>query len=103
MRFHVDIEHVLHQINLSHQVKLQTDIIYEPAKGKKASADVASSKIIEILEAPKNNLITGPINSEKQVFKGDQVVLFEFLIEGGNIDSVLNVDITQQLQIYHRM
>jgi len=77
------------------KVKLQTDIIYEPAKGKKASADVASSKIIEILEAPKNNLITGPINSEKQVFKGDQVVSFEFNIEGGNIDSVLNIDITQ--------
>ena len=81
--------------SLPSKVKLQTEVIYEPSKGKKAYADVASSEIIEILEAPKYNKITGPLNSDKQVFKGEQSVKFEFEVEAGNIDSVINVVINQ--------
>ena len=81
--------------SLPAKVKLQTEVIYEPSKGKKAYADVASSDIIEILEAPEYNKITGPLDSNKQVFKGDQSVKFEFKIEAGNIDSVINVVINQ--------
>jgi len=81
--------------SLPSKVKLQTEVIYEPSKGKKAYADVASSEIIEILEAPTYNKITGPLNSDKQVFKGEQSVKFEFEVEAGNIDSVINVAINQ--------
>ena len=56
--------------SLPAKVKLQTEVIYEPSKGKKAYADVASSDIIEILEAPEYNKIIGPLDSNKQVFKG---------------------------------
>ena len=81
--------------SLPAKVKLQTEVIYEPSKGKKAYADVASSDIIEILEAPEYNKIIGPLDSNKQVFKGDQSVKFEFEVEAGNIDSVINVVINQ--------
>ena len=81
--------------SLPAKVKLQTEVIYEPSKGKKAYADVASSDIIEILEAPEYNKIIGPLDSDKQVFKGDQSVKFEFEVEAGNIDSVINVVINQ--------
>ena len=54
-----------------------------------------SSDIIEILEAPEYNKIIGPLDSDKQVFKGDQSVKFEFEVEAGNIDSVINVVINQ--------
>ena len=81
--------------SLPTKIKFQTEVIYEPSKGKKAYADVASSDIIEILEAPEYNKIIGPLDSDKQVFKGDQSVKFEFEVEAGNIDSVINVVINQ--------
>ena len=81
--------------SLPSKVKLQTEVIYELSKGKKIPADVALSNIIEILEAPEYNNITGPIDSDKQVFKGEQSVRFLFEVEAGNIDSVVNVTINQ--------
>ena len=80
---------------LPNKVKLQTEVMYEPAKGKKAYADVASTNIIEILEAPIYNKISGPLDTNKQLFKGQQNVVFEFELEGGNIDSVINVIVNE--------
>jgi len=81
--------------SLPNKIKLQTEIIYEPSKGKKAYADVASTEILEILEAPTFNTISGPLNSDKQIFKGEQGVEFEFIVNSGNMDSVLNLNINQ--------
>ena len=77
------------------KIKFQTEVIYEPASGKKVSADVATSNIIEILEAPVYNSINGPLNGDKKVFKGKQSVEYEFELQAGNIDSILNIDINQ--------
>ena len=78
-----------------YKVKLQTEILYEPSKGNKEFADVATTDVIEVLEAPIYNNIIGPLSDDKQIFKGNQNVEFEFEFQAGNIDSILNIDINQ--------
>jgi len=80
--------------SLPNKIKLETDISYTVGNEKR-KADTAFTDIIEILEAPTYNIITGPLSSDRQVFKGEQSIKFEFKLQAGNIDSILNVSIRQ--------
>jgi hypothetical protein len=80
--------------SLPNKIKLETDITYKVGNETK-KADTASTDIIEILEAPTYNTVTGPLSPDKQEFKGEQSVEFQFEVQAGNIDSVLNVSIGQ--------
>ncbi|MDA7547976.1 hypothetical protein N8812_02640 [Acidimicrobiia bacterium] len=80
--------------SLPNKIKLETDITYKVGNETKKS-DTASTDIIEILEAPTYNTVTGPLSPDRQEFKGEQGVEFQFEVQAGNIDSVLNVSIRQ--------
>lgn len=74
------------------KVILETDILYYPSTNEPSKAD-ADSIEVSVLEKAEFPLITGPTNLDKQFFKGSEPVFFEFNVAGGNVDSVISLEV----------